>query len=160
MVRRAVLLLALIAPAGCVQEAEQADSAVNAGRIEASGVSGDSPAGPGGAAPSVVLARLPDSREGAGAAMAGTLRIREGCVYLEDRDGSLLLLGVTNPDIRWDAEARALAVGGRLIRDGDALEVGGAEVSGAGRASLAWREPRPDTCDDRRIWVTSAITIR
>jgi len=160
MVRKIMISLVPIALAACVQEADQAGSPANAGRTEPIGSTGGASAPQGSPVRPVTLARLPDSREGAGAAMSGMLRVRQGCVYIEGRDGSRLLLGVTNPDIRWDDRAQALAVGERLIRDGTAVEVGGAEVSGAGRGALAWREPRPGHCDDTRIWITSAITVR
>jgi hypothetical protein len=155
-----MISLVPIALAACVQEAEQAGSAANAGRIESPGPTGGASAPQGSPDRRVTLARLPDSREGAGAAMPGILRVRQGCVYIEGRDGSLFLLGVTNPDIRWNDGAQALAVGEGLIRDGNAVEVGGAEVSGAARSSVPWREPRPGPCDDTRIWITSAISVR
>lgn len=160
MGRKTLISLVPIALAACVQEAEHTGSAANAGRIESPGPTGGASAPQSSPDRPVTLARLPDSREGAGAAMSGTLRVRRGCVYIEGRDGSLLLLGVTNPDIRWNDGAQALAVGEWLIRDGNAVEVGGAEVSGTGRGSLVWREPRPSHCDDTRIWITSAISVR
>ncbi len=160
MARKTMLSFALMALAACVQEAEQTGATTNTERIGSAGPPGLSSAPQALPDRTVTLARLPDSREGAGAAMSGILRVRRGCVYIEGRDGSLLLLGVTNPDIRWDEGTQALAVGERLLRDGNAIEVGGAEVSGAARGSLAWREARPAHCDDSRIWVTSAISAK
>lgn len=160
MALKTMIWLVPIALAACAQESEPAGSAANAGRIEVPVPAGGASTPQGSPDRPVTLARLPDSREGAGAAMPGILRVRDGCVYIEGRDGSLLLLGVTNPDIRWDGGAQALAVGNRLIRNGDAVEVGGAEVGAAGRGALAWRDAPPGHCDDTRIWVTSAISVR
>lgn len=50
-------------------------------------------------APQAALARLPDSDEGGSAAAVGTLRVKDGCVFLERPDGPLVL-ATTNPKLR------------------------------------------------------------
>jgi hypothetical protein len=160
------LPLLLAALGACVQESEVPDAAGTGGRAASADgpvrAAGDDSGAGGGRAASAgtgrtVLARLPDSRESAAAAAVGTLRVRGGCVYLEESNGGLLLLGVTNPDIRWNSEDSAILVGGQRLRDNDRIRVGGAEVNGPARAALTWQAPPPDGCDLRRIWVTGSI---
>jgi hypothetical protein len=104
-----------------------------------------------------LLARLPDREEGASAATKGTLRIEDGCVVLEQDDGTTLLLGVTHPGITWSDDTQQLAQNGATFTPGARVGVGGMKASKTIADTLAWRTPLPSACAAHPVWITSSI---
>jgi len=106
----------------------------------------------------IVLARLPDSREGLFAAVPGTIRVRNDCVYLEDLGGRLLLLAVTNPDLQWVPSSRAILSGSVFIREGDKVVASGARAMADAIKSLNWKVPPPSRCTQERIVIVHQLS--
>lgn len=105
----------------------------------------------------VLLARLPDSEEGAAAAANGTLRVQDGCLVLEPQNGPALLLGVTNPGITWNEAAQQLEQADQKLALGARLTVGGMQARQSSVQALPWRTPLPTACASKPVWITSSV---
>jgi hypothetical protein len=154
-----LILLPLLLAAACSRPAVQEQNPSEA--VRPGGAVGERSAG--GATPEVRLARLPDSREGNAAAVAGTLRAEGACLYLEAAGSARFLIASTIPGARWDAAREALVVPAAAAgedtaayRSGERVTLGGSEA-GAAILSGKWVEPPAATCDTSHIWVANSI---
>lgn len=111
---------------------------------------------PDQAAPSAVLARLPDAEAGDAAALEGKLALVKGCVVVES-SGGVHLLALTHPAIRWDGAALTLRDGQRLA-PGAPVMVGGSQASVGAR--LDWQVAPPPACTDLPVWIANAVVKR
>lgn len=164
MARACLLVGSLLVVTACSGTAGTGDSS-RSDRPRAEATSTDRGA-EGPEAPTVTLARLPDSTAGSLAGVEGTLRTDGGCLYLEAAGDTPYLLALTIPGARWDEQRRALIVpadpaspGSRpeAYSPGDRVSLGGAETAAAELAGL-WVEPPAEACDTRRIWVAHEIS--
>jgi hypothetical protein len=109
------------------------------------------------------LARLPDSREGDAAALVGTLRAEDGCLYVAAGDGTRFLIGSMIPGARWDETEEVLVIPAAegpaetRFAPGDRILLGGSEAR-PGVLDDLWVDPPGDGCDAGRVWVTSGVT--
>jgi hypothetical protein len=155
-----LIFLPLLLAVACSRPAVQEQSPSEA--VRSGGAVGERSAG--GAAPEVRLARLPDSREGNAAAVAGTLRAEGACLYLEAASSVRFLIASTIPGARWDAAREALVIpsaaageNAATYRSGERVTLGGSEA-GAAVLSGKWVEPPAATCDTSHIWIANSIT--
>lgn len=159
MVAKKLILLPLLFAAACRgPAAREAPSAST--RQEGAASEGAA----GGTATEVRLARLPDSRLGDAAAVAGVLRVEGACLYLDAAGSARYLIAFTIPGARWDAVSESLVVpSGRTeasaatYRPGERVTLGGSEARAA-TLSGQWVEPPAAACDVRRIWIANSIT--
>lgn len=83
-------------------------------------------------------------------ALSGGRLTRVGrCVYLANGETRTLLL-LPSPQARWNAEREAIRLGGRELRFGDTIRIGGG-MGALTKGSLAV-EARRRGCDTRRVW--------
>lgn len=104
------------------------------------------------------LATLPASREGDSAALKGKLYIKGPCIYAKAVRDKLYLIASMNPDVYWDDRQQALVLaGGKLIKVGDAILLGGSTYTGP-QGQLNWTTAPDKTCDLTNIWIANSIT--
>ena len=104
------------------------------------------------------LATLPASREGDSAALKGKLYIKGPCIYAKAATNELYLIASMNPDVYWDDRQQALVLaGGKLIKVGDAILLGGSTYTGP-QGQLNWTTAPDKTCDLTNIWIANSIT--
>ena len=104
------------------------------------------------------LATLPASRDGDRAALKGKLYIKGPCIYAKAATNELYLIASMNPDVYWDDRQQALVLaGGKLIKVGDAILLGGSTYTGP-QGQLNWTTAPDKTCDLTNIWIANSIT--
>lgn len=81
------------------------------------------------------------------------LLVREGnCLYLQRSNGSRVLLAFPQRDTSWDEDRQAVRRGGRALRVGEEIEVGGSTIS-IPADEFEWAVPPDPTCDTRLVWL-------
>lgn len=104
------------------------------------------------------LATLPASREGDSAALQGKLYIKGPCIYAKAATNELYLIASMNPDVYWDDRQQSLVLaGGKLIKVGDAIMLGGSTYTGL-QGQLNWTTFPDKTCDLTHIWIANSIS--
>ena len=105
------------------------------------------------------LATLPASREGDSAALQGKLYIKGPCIYAKAATNGLYLIASMIPDIYWDDRQQSLVLaGGKLIKAGDTILLGGSTYTGL-QGQLNWTTAPDKSCDQTHIWIASSITL-
>lgn len=97
-----------------------------------------------------------DSFRGGSSAAArsgGTLHITEDCVYLGEGDTRIGLVW-SEADARWDPTSSTIEMDGRILREGQAVELaGGARpLEGQGMPPIDFVNPPSPTCRDAQEW--------
>lgn len=104
------------------------------------------------------LATLPASREGDSAALQGILYIKGSCIYAKAATNALYLIASMNPDVYWDDRQQSLVLsGGKLIKSGDLIMLGGSTYRGP-QGQLNWITAPDKTCDLSNIWIANSIS--
>ena len=154
---RKLLVIATVLTLGACSNATSSDSQpVDTASSPAAvpGPVGSSSPPPATSGSEAVLLRLPDSKEGDGAAIEGRLAVEDGCVGITAGDG-FYVLAPTDPAIRWSGGALTLS-DGTSARVGARLLLGGSEASDPG--TLPFVETVPAVCTGKRMWVTASAT--
>lgn len=103
------------------------------------------------------LATLPASQAGDSAALQGSLYIKGPCIYAKAATNELYLIASMNPDIYWDDRQQSLVLaGGKLIKAGDAILLGGSTSKGLQR-ELMWTVAPDKSCNLSHTWIANSI---
>lgn len=155
MVERKVLLslLAATALAGCSSQTGEPPAAPDTADP---GVAATTAASTGAvAAPGAVLARLPTSKVGDGAALVGELDLAGGCVSVL-AGGKRFVIASTDPALRFDPAANGLRLSdGTLIGSGQRVMLGGSQWQGG---APPWVVEPAASCGTAAIWVASSVS--
>jgi hypothetical protein len=112
------------------------------------------PAAIGGVGASLAL--LPPGDAGNTATTAGTLELKEGCLYLRGISPVRTSLAFATADTAWDAQAGVLRIGDKFFAPGQRMSIGGSAFEG-NVAALPWLTPPLSRCTGDRLWIVSSV---
>lgn len=106
----------------------------------------------GSADPLVLYPSSPEAHE---ALLRGRLSLEGACLYITGEGGERWLAAFPSPGTAWEPGERAVRVGARMIRVGDAGAFGGGEVTNA--SGIRWVRAPAGSCDAAKLWMVSAL---